>query len=96
MTFQYKKEEFPSKKFDDSTQIGWVADEVEEIAPELVYRDADGYRGVAYARACPIVAEAVKEMHREFQAELNLVKQELRQLKEEYAQYRERGERVEE
>jgi len=41
-----------------------VAQEVEEIFPELVRTDADGYKSVDYAKLTPILLEAVKELNR--------------------------------
>jgi hypothetical protein len=42
-------------------QIGFIAQEVEEIYPELVSTGADGYKGIDYAKITPILVEAIKE-----------------------------------
>lgn len=42
--------------------IGLVAQEVELIAPELIYEDAQGYKGIAYQNMVAILVEAVKEL----------------------------------
>ena len=56
-------------------QIGWIADQVESNVPELVYTDASGFKGVAYARACVLAVEAVKELHEKNVQLENLVRQ---------------------
>ncbi|MBR5958036.1 MAG: tail fiber domain-containing protein [Salinivirgaceae bacterium] len=48
--------------FDDSKkQLGVIAQEVEEIMPELVSTDANGYKSVDYTKFTPILIEAMKE-----------------------------------
>ena len=46
-------------------QIGFIAQEVEAIFPELVSIDKDGYKGVQYARFVPLLVEAMKELREE-------------------------------
>jgi hypothetical protein len=38
-----------------------IAQEVHQVAPELVSEDEDGYLGVAYERAVALLIEAIKE-----------------------------------
>ena len=45
-------------------QIGFIAQEMEEIIPEIVSTDANGYKGIAYAKLTPILVEAIKEQQR--------------------------------
>lgn len=42
--------------------IGVVADNVEDVLPELVYTDNEGYKSVAYSKLVPVLIEAVKEL----------------------------------
>ena len=76
-TFKYKTEEFPERQFDDRLQIGWMAGELSETIPEIVYKDSEGFYHVAYGRATTIVAEAVKELHIQVDAQ----SEEIRELK---------------
>ena len=41
--------------------IGLVAQDVEQVVPELVHTDADGYKLVDYSRISALLVEAVKE-----------------------------------
>lgn len=42
-------------------QIGFIAQEVEEIVPEIVSTDREGYKGIAYAKLTPILVKAIQE-----------------------------------
>ena len=81
MRYNYRVDEFPARKFPDSPQIGWLAEEVQELAPELVSADGEGYLGVAYAHATVLVAQALQEMEaahksemKEFQLEMSAMR----------------------
>lgn len=53
------------RRNDDDTRIrhvGVLAQEVEEVLPEAVYIDANGYRSVAYGNLVGLLIEAVKEL----------------------------------
>ena len=43
-------------------QIGFIAQEVQEVFPELVSTRPDGYLGVQYSRFVPLMIEALKDM----------------------------------
>jgi hypothetical protein len=47
---------------DDTTQIGVIAQEIEEVYPELVKQNPNGFKAVAYDRLTAILIEAVKEL----------------------------------
>ena len=61
VTYNWRKNEFPSENFNNKKQIGLIAQEVEEIYPELVHTRKDGYKGVEYSKFTAILIEAVKE-----------------------------------
>ena len=67
MTFYYDTENFSSKMFPSSKQIGWIAQDVQEHIPELVETTSDGYLMVAYSRAVPLLAEALKSMQEQIE-----------------------------
>ncbi len=80
VNFRYRTEEFPTRHFSDKQQIGWIADQVLTVVPELVEVDSEGFKSVAYARACALVAAAVKELHDETRQEFAAVWKELKKL----------------
>ncbi len=45
------------------TQIGLIAQEVEEIIPEAIETNHDGYKGIAYSDLVAILIESVKELY---------------------------------
>ncbi|RZK18730.1 MAG: hypothetical protein EOO43_12295, partial [Flavobacterium sp.] len=65
--FQYywKQEEFKEKNFPATRQLGFIAQEVEMLFPELVETDEKGYKSVDYARLTPVLVEAIKELKKE-------------------------------
>ena len=65
VTFEWKQEEFPDRNFADGTQIGLIAQEVEEVFPELVSQGE--YKSVSYANLVSPLIEAVKELHALYQ-----------------------------
>lgn len=62
MYYNWKKEDFPEKDFNDKRQIGFSAQELEKIYPEMVHTDEDGYKTVDYSRMTPVLVEAIKEL----------------------------------
>ena len=50
---------------DGSKKIGFIAQEVEKVVPELVFtNETDGYMGLNYAEMTAVLAEAVKEQQK--------------------------------
>ncbi len=45
---------------DNNHTYGLIAQEVEQVLPELVATDADGYKSVAYGNLIPFLIEAIK------------------------------------
>jgi hypothetical protein len=62
VTFDWDREQWKDRGFAAGKQIGFIAQEVEKILPELVSTDANGYRSVAYANVVPVLVEAVKAL----------------------------------
>ena len=60
--YYWKKEIYPEKQFSDQPQVGFIAQEVEELYPELVHTSEDGYKSIDYGRLTVILTEAIKEM----------------------------------
>jgi len=45
------------------TQIGFLAQQLETVFPELVATDSDGYKSVFYSQMTPILTKAIQELH---------------------------------
>jgi len=61
--YYWKKDEFPQMQFNDERQLGFSAQEIERLFPEIVMTDANGYKSVDYGRLTPVLVEAIKEQH---------------------------------
>ncbi|NOR44421.1 MAG: hypothetical protein GQ534_02455, partial [Candidatus Delongbacteria bacterium] len=51
----------PEIKRDTSKQIGFIAQDIEEVFPEMVSTDGSGYKSVDYSKMSAVLLEAVKE-----------------------------------
>lgn len=60
--YNWKDESKPESK------IGFIAQEVEEILPELVMTKEDGYKAVNYSEITAVLVEAVKELSAQVEA----------------------------
>ncbi|AZQ64003.1 hypothetical protein EI427_17755 [Flammeovirga pectinis] len=68
VSYFYRADKFPKKSFDTDLQIGLIAQEVEEVLPELVKTDKDGYKAVHYAQTVAVLIEAIKELNQKVDA----------------------------
>ena len=79
VVFEWRTEEYPERGLDEGLQSGLIAQEVEEVLPDVVSEDNDGYKSLDYSMFSPFLIEAVKEL-----------KAEIDKLREENAALRER------
>lgn len=61
VNYLWKTKEFPQKNFNEKNQIGFIAQDIEKIYPEVVFTDLDGYKSVDYSKLTPVLVEAIKE-----------------------------------
>ena len=61
VTYEWKTEDYPDRNFDSGTQLGFIAQEVEKVVPEIVHTDAKGFKSMDYSRVVPLLVEAAKE-----------------------------------
>ena len=64
VSYSWDRAGFPEKNFNDRRQLGFIAQEVREILPEIVSEDTDGYLSVGYSALTPVLVEAIKEQQR--------------------------------
>ena len=72
VTYNWKKDADNTK-----LQYGFIAQEVEEVLPDLVGTDSNGYKTVNYIGVIPVLTEAIKTQ----QEEIESLKSENEQLK---------------
>lgn len=77
MYYYWRQNEFPDMHFTNERQLGFAAQEVEKLFPELVITDSKGYKSVDYGRLTPVLVEAIKEQ----QAMIDTLIKEVKELK---------------
>lgn len=75
VTFNWK----PEHRNNQNLQIGFIAQEVEAVLPELVSTDENGYKSVSYSNAVPVLVEAIKEQQKQIEEQQKQIK-ELKQI----------------
>ena len=73
----WRSDEFPDRHFGNSRSYGLIAQDVEQVLPELVATDGDGYKAVDYSKLPLLTIQAMKEL----KAENDELKQEVAELK---------------
>ena len=81
VSYKWRTNEYPEKKFEDGTQLGVIAQEIEEVFPEVVVTDEEGYKSVEYGHLVPVLLEAVKELNSNHEESISTLKKENEQLK---------------
>ncbi len=62
VNYRWRRDEFPQRDFEEGNQIGFIAQELESLFPEMVMTDSEGYKSVDYGRLTPVMVEAIKEL----------------------------------
>ena len=75
VTYRWKQDACPDHDFDDRQHLGFIAQEVEALFPEMVMTNDDGYKSVDYGRLTPVLVEAIKEQQKQIDGLRQLVEQ---------------------
>lgn len=67
--FNWNQKAFPEKEFGPQDELGFIAQEVEKIVPEVVTKDKsnDEYRSVKYDKVVALLVEAIKEQQKQIE-----------------------------
>ncbi len=65
VTYNWKTKEFPAMQFPDRLQIGFIAQDLEKLFPEMVFTDDAGYKSIDYSRLTPVLVETIKEQQKQ-------------------------------
>jgi hypothetical protein len=85
VSYTHKAEFIKDRGLKEGNQIGFIAQELEQIFPEFVVTSKDGYKAVDYARLTPVLVESLKEVNAKLEAqqsEINELKAAVKQLME--------------
>jgi hypothetical protein len=90
----WRASEFPERHFGNSQSDGLIAQDVEQVLPELVATDSDGYKAVDYSKLPLLTIQAVKELKTENDALKHRIA-DLEELKNENAALKQRMAEIE-
>jgi len=89
----YNTDQYPSRKFSDRQQIGFIAQELEQVLPDMVKTNADGYKAVNYYPLFGVLTQGLKEQYTDLsntKKEMDVLKAENQQLSSELAELKQR------
>ena len=61
VSYKWKTEQYKDKGFPEGRHYGVIAQEIEQVLPEVVNTAPDGTKAVAYTEIIPLLIEAIKE-----------------------------------
>ena len=69
VTFDWKTKEFPNRMFSENRAIGFIAQEVEQVIPEVVQTEnsTEGFKSVQYDKVVALLVEAIKEQQKQIE-----------------------------
>ena len=69
VTFDWKTKEFPDRMFSENRSLGFIAQEVEQVVPEVVQTEnnSEGYKSVQYDKVVALLVEAIKEQQKQIE-----------------------------
>ncbi|MGB3946659.1 MAG: tail fiber domain-containing protein [Bacteroidia bacterium] len=63
-TYEFNRDAFKEMSFSEGKNIGFIAQELSEVFPELVKADDKGFYSVNYTAIIPVLVEAMKEQNK--------------------------------
>jgi len=64
VSFYYKAEEFKEKGFSTKKQIGLIANDAEQVIPESIHTDREGFKHIDYDTLTPVLIGSIQELNR--------------------------------
>ncbi|MEW6181106.1 MAG: tail fiber domain-containing protein [Chloroflexota bacterium] len=61
VTFFWNTSDYPELGLSNEPQIGFIAQELEQVYPELVHVHENGYKTIDYVSLIPVLTEAIKQ-----------------------------------
>ncbi len=94
VTYDWNTEKFKDRTFSKDRQIGFIAQDVEKVIPEVVKTDDQGYKSMDYAKMSVVLVEAFKEQKRQSDAKISALEKENTGLKLRLASLEKMSDRV--
>ena len=58
--YKWNRSDYPEKSFEETRQIGFIAQDVEKVLPEVVRSNKDGYKSIDYSKVSVLLLEALR------------------------------------
>ena len=68
VNYDWRITDYPEMNFSNKSQVGFIAQDLEKIFPELVITDLNGYKSIYYSRLTPVLVETIKEQQQQIVA----------------------------
>jgi hypothetical protein len=68
VVFKWKGDEYADRGFPEGEHFGVIAQETEEVMPEIVKEGPDGEKAVAYTEIIPVLIEAIKAQQKQIES----------------------------
>ncbi|MBK9800277.1 MAG: tail fiber domain-containing protein [Bacteroidetes bacterium] len=68
VSYNYNNEKYPEMKFSNAKTFGFIAQELQDIFPELVFKTNEDFLAVNYEGLIPVLTEAIKEQQAQIEA----------------------------
>jgi hypothetical protein len=68
VTYDWRRDAFPELEFESGRGIGFIAQDVESIVPEMVQRDDQGMMSLQYSELIPILTRAIQEQQEQIES----------------------------
>jgi hypothetical protein len=65
LSFLWRTQEYPDRGLPEGRHYGLVAQDVEQVLPEVVKKGSDGEKAVAYSELIPVLVESIKQLKAE-------------------------------
>jgi hypothetical protein len=73
VNYEWNLKDFPDRGFTAGKQIGFIAQDVEKIIPEVVNTDDKGYKAISYSTLTVVLTEAIKEQQKTIESQQSAI-----------------------
>lgn len=68
VTYFWKTADYPDMNFSSRLQVGFIAQDLEKLFPEMVFTDIAGYKSIDYSRLTPVLVATIQEQQKQIDA----------------------------
>jgi hypothetical protein len=69
VSYHFKTAEFAEKDFPETEQLGFIAQDVESVFPQVVVTMDDGYKAIDYTRFAPLLLQGLREQQQQIETD---------------------------